>query len=46
MLTEDGAVYIMETVARDQTILARRTGETLEVVDVALRPHHHLTGRD
>lgn len=30
MLAEDGAVDVVETVARDQTVSARRTGETLK----------------
>lgn len=29
VLTEDGAVDVVETVAGDQTVSARRTGETL-----------------
>lgn len=44
MFTKYGAVYIVESVTGDQLVSARRTGEALEVVDVALRSHDHFTG--
>lgn len=46
LLTEDSAVDVVEAVTRHQSVSTGGTGETLEVVDVALRPHHHLIGRD
>lgn len=46
VLTEDGAIDIVEAVARHQPVSTGGTGETLEVVHIALCPHHHLTGRD
>lgn len=46
VLTEDGAVNVVEAVARHQPVPTGGTGETLEVVHIALCPHHHLTGRD
>ena len=30
----------------DLPLMTLLTGETVEVVDVALGPHHHLEGRD
>ena len=30
VLTEDGSINVVEAVARDQPVSARRTGETLE----------------
>lgn len=44
VLTKDGAVDVVESVPRHQTVPTRGTCETLKVVDVSLRPHHHLTG--
>lgn len=46
VLTEDGAVDIVEAVAGHQSVPAGGTGEALEVVDVPLCPHDHLAGRD
>lgn len=46
VLAEDGAVDVMETVARHQSVPAGGAAEALEVVDVPLGPHHHLTGWD
>jgi hypothetical protein len=31
---------------RNSPVIALLTGETLEVVDVCARPHHHLEGGD
>lgn len=45
VFTEDCSVDVVKTVAGDQPVSAGRTGETLEVVHIALCSHHHLTGR-
>lgn len=46
VLTEDGAVNIVEAVAWHQSVSTGGTGETLEMVHIALCPHNHLIGRD
>lgn len=44
VLAEDSPIDVVEAVTRDQAVPAGRTGKTLQVVNVALRPHHHLAG--
>lgn len=45
VFTENRPVDVVEAISRDQTVSARRTRETLKVVNAALCSHHHLTGR-
>lgn len=46
VLTEDGAIDIVEAVAWHQPVSTGGTAETLEVVDIALCFHDHLVGWD
>lgn len=46
VLTENGAVDIVEAVTWNQPVPAGGASKALEVVHIALSPHHHLTGRD
>lgn len=46
VFAEQAAVDVVEPVPGDQPVPAGGTRETLEVVHVALRPHHQLTGWD
>lgn len=45
MLTKNSTVDVVEAIAWYQSISTGGTGETLQVVYVALCPHDHLTGR-
>lgn len=45
MFTEDGPINVVKAISRDQAVPAGRTGKTLQVVNVALCSHHHLTRR-
>lgn len=44
VFAENSSINVVEAVTRDQAVPAGRTGKTLQVVDAALRPHHHLAG--
>lgn len=46
VLTEDCTVDVMKAIARHQSVSTGGTAETLEVVNIPLRPHHHFVGRD
>lgn len=46
VLAEDCTVDVMEAIARDQSVSTGGTAETLEVVNISLRPHHHFVGWD
>lgn len=46
MFAEQAAVDVVEPVPGDEPVPAGGTCETLEMVHVALRPHHQFTGRD
>jgi len=46
VFAEDGAVDVVEAVARHQPVPTGGTGEALEVVDVSLSPHDHLASGD
>lgn len=44
VLTEDCPVDVVKTVSRDQAVPTGSTREAFKVIDIALCPHHHLTG--
>lgn len=44
MFAEEAAVDVVETVSGDQAVPAGGTRETLEMVHIALCPHHQFTG--
>lgn len=44
VFTEEAAVDVVEAVSGDQAIPAGGTRETLEMVHIALCPHHQFTG--
>lgn len=46
VFAEDGAVDVVESVSGHQSVSTGGTAETLEVVNISLRPHHHLVGGD
>lgn len=46
VFAEEAAVDVVESVAGNEPVPAGGTRETLEMVDVALCPHHQLAGRD
>lgn len=46
VFTEDGPVDVVESVSGHQSVPAGGTAETLKVVNISLRPHHHLVGWD
>lgn len=46
VLAEDCTVDVMEAIARHQSVSTSGTAETLEVVNISLRPHHHFVGWD
>lgn len=46
VFAEDCAVDVVESVAGHQSVSTGGTAETLEVVNISLRPHHHLVGGD
>lgn len=46
VFTEDGPVDVVESVSGHQSVPTGCTAETLKVVNISLRPHHHLVGWD
>jgi len=43
---QDPVLRQVESITHAESLVTLLTGETVEVVDVALGPHHHLEGRD
>lgn len=46
VFAEEAAVDVVEAISRDEAIPAGGTCETLEMVHVALCPHHQFAGGD
>jgi len=46
VFTQDLIIAQIEPIAHAKPLVALLAGETVEVVDVALGPHHHLEGRN